>query len=199
MKGTRKRVRTIMLEQMQREIDWQLDQEPFRRLVDSIINEAKVTNKVIALPLGIHPGQTALDLMTLLLCQVNCDDCHVPCCRENPGGLPISILPPEYERLAAKYDVGELKQSDDGTYELPTPCPFLKGNRCSIYSDRPLVCVIYPYQLGGEDGEGNMVLALSSSCPDARRISRLVYMFAWRIRRQFFMLGGEDFMRGILR
>lgn len=187
-----------MSEQIVQEINWQLDQRNFQRQVRAIISEAQKKGKVITLPIGVHLGQVMLDLMTLLLSQVNCDGCDAPCCRRNPSDEPISILPPEYERLAGKYEVGKLSKIEDGTYGLPMPCPFLKGGRCSIYSDRPLVCIIYPFQPGGADFNGNMHLALSSSCPESHRIARNVYMWGWRIRHQFWLLGGDNFIKAML-
>ena len=31
----------------------------------------------------------------------------------------------------------------DKEYALPTPCPFLRNNRCSIHPTRPNICVAY--------------------------------------------------------
>ena len=178
-------------------IDWTLDQEPFKQQVRDLVNRAREEGKVLALPFRAFPGQSELDLMTSLLAQVNCDGCDAPCCRSNPNGEPITLVPPEYNRLIEKY--GEEHFIWNGKLGiLKMPCPFLKNNRCTIYSDRPLVCVLYPFQPGATDGKGNMMVALASGCPEGRRIGKAAYMMSWRIRQQFYALGEENFMRGFL-
>lgn len=44
---------------------------------------------------------------------------------------------------------GSIEWEDDleKEYALPTPCPFLKDNKCSIYPTRPNVCV--GFKVGG--------------------------------------------------
>jgi len=158
---------------------------------------------VLALPIKIRPGQTMGDLVTLLLAQVDCRNCDAPCCRANPWGAGTGLPPLEYQRLSEKYGKERFIMKDGMAY-LPMPCPFLreaprqKENLCTIYPDRPLACVLYPFQPGAADDAGEAVLALSSSCPSARHLARDIYMTAWRLRRQFKLLGEEDFLRGIL-
>lgn len=178
-------------------INWELPQEAFRHEIRSIIREAHKSGKVIGLPLEATPGQPFLDAMTLLLAQVNCDNCDAPCCRSNPQGIQTGILPPEYKRLSEKYGKENFIVKGDEAY-LPMPCPFLKANRCTIYRDRPLVCVLYPFQPGAFNGEDKPVIALASSCPEGRRIALRVFMTSWRIRQQFYFLGEKNFMRGLL-
>ena len=110
---------------------------------------------------------------------------------------PIHLLPPEYRRLAEKYGEQHFVRKGDRA-DLPMPCPFLKSNHCTIYPDRPLVCVLYPFQPGATNGSGDMMLALASGCPEGRRIAKVVHMMAWRIRQQFHALGEDNFMKGIL-
>jgi len=78
-----------------------------------------------------------------------CDKCG-RCCRIES---PIHVSPHELSRIAEHLRVpyGELKRRlkliplRDGTYHLVgRPCPFLKGNLCSIYEVRPGVCRLYP-------------------------------------------------------
>jgi len=162
-----------------------------------MIHRAEKNGKVLALPMEIVPGMTMINLMTLLIAQVNCDGCDARCCKHNPNGAPLEMLPPEYQRLAEKYGHQHFTVKGEWAY-LPMPCPFLKVNRCTIYRDRPLVCVLYPFQPGALDGDGHNLLALASKCPEAKRIAGQVYMTEWRIRRQFELLGEGNFMRGIL-
>lgn len=186
-------------------IDWELSQDAFRDQVRELIRRARKHGKVLALPIEIRNGQTAIDMLTLLMAQVDCENCDAPCCKSNPEGMLTQMLPPEYERLSAKYGKEHFIVKEDGAY-LPMPCPFLrKGPNpqlkqlCKIYQDRPLVCVLYPFQPGANDGAGNHILAVASSCPEGRRIARAVFMTAWRIRQQFRLLGEADFLRGMIR
>jgi Fe-S-cluster containining protein len=183
--------------------DWTLEQPAFRKLVREIIRRAEKAGKVLALPMAIRPGQTFLDFLTILLAQVDCDGCDAPCCRHNPEGREFKMLPPEYTRLAAKYGAHNFRQKGDG-FIMDMPCPFLRKQSpaplkelCTIYPDRPLACVIYPFQPGATDAEGNHMLALASSCPEARRIAKQVYMTSWRIRRQYQQLGKDFFLSGV--
>lgn len=185
-------------------LDWTLSQSAFRDLVRDLIHQAEKKHKVLALPMQIQPGKTFIDYLTLLLAQLDCQGCDAPCCRENPDGKLTHLIAPEYERLAKKYGK-ELFIVKDGKAFLPTPCPFLRKNRpprhgdlCSIYPDRPLVCVLYPFQPGGTDVKGEDVLSLASSCPSARRLAKDIYMAAWQIRHQYRLLGDKDFWKGFI-
>ncbi len=178
-------------------MNWEVDQKTFKREVRELIGTARKGGKVIPLPMAVYPGQAAVDLLTTLLAHVNCEGCDAPCCKQNPSGEGLTLLPLEYERLRAQYSEQWFKLRGKWAF-LDMPCPFLKKNRCTIYLDRPLACVIYPYQPGATDGEGNMLVALASSCPEARRIARAVYMMSWRIRHKFREVGSADFIRGVL-
>lgn len=179
-------------------IDWNLSQAQFRNQVRDLIHQAEKRGKVLALPLEVQPGQVMLNLITLLLAQVNCEGCDAPCCRRNPNDEPIELLPPEYKRLEEKYGPQHFIVKDEKAF-LPMPCPFLKQDRCSIYPARPIVCVIYPYQPGAVDGEGKVIMAVAASCPEAKRIARNIYMTAWRLRRQYSLLGEFNFLERILK
>lgn len=187
-----------MSDEMTYVIDWNLNQVDFRRRVREIIRQAETRGKVLALPVEMNPGQVSLDLMILLLSQVNCEKCDAECCKQNPYGGPIDILPVEYKRLAEKYGPQHFLLQED-KYVLPMPCPFLKQGRCSIYPDRPMICVIFPFQSGAVNGEGKLVMAVASSCPEGRRIARNIYMTAWRLRHQYSLLGGYNIMEDIVR
>lgn len=186
------------------EFDWTLAQPAFRNLVREIIRKAEKTGKVLALPMALQRGQTFLDLLTMLLAQVNCDGCDAPCCRLiSPGRHKFDMLLPEYTRLAAKYGTHHFRKKGNEII-MDMPCSFLRRGAptpprelCSIYPDRPLACVLYPFQSGAMDDKGNPMLALDSICPEARRIAKQVYMMSWRIRHQFHQLGENLFMSGV--
>jgi Fe-S-cluster containining protein len=74
--------------------------------------------------------------------------------------------------------------------QIKVPCGFLDSSgRCSIYEDRPLVCVLYPFQYGAGDNNGNNLLAIDSGCPDSTRIALEIYMYRWYLRKQFTRSG----------
>jgi Fe-S-cluster containining protein len=178
-------------------IDWTLSQSAFHDLVRNMIHEAHKKDKVLALPINVEPGQTFIDLLTLLLARIDCEGCRAPCCRQNPAGLPTQLLASEYRRLSEKYGKENFVIKDSAVY-LPIPCPFLRSSRCSIYEERPFVCVLYPFQFGGSAStpDGAPVMALASRCPASRKLTRDVFMTAWQLRRQFRLLGDKDFWKG---
>jgi Fe-S-cluster containining protein len=170
-------------------INWDLDRQAFQDQVRDMIKQCLDESNVIVLPVEIVRGEVFVEQLSVILAQVNCGDC-CRCCKTSFDGGPISIVSNEYRYLAQKYGESNFKQSDGETF-LPYPCPFLKSGRCSIYPDRPLVCVFFPFQPGGRSGlnaELN-VIALASGCPEARRIARAIYMTQWRLRKQFNRAG----------
>lgn len=194
-----------MDERMTTVINWELEKAEFQEQINELIQTSSRLSKVIPLPMVIKPGQTFIDLVTMLLAQVQCGNCDARCCQRNPdGSLIVAILPPEYDRLSKKYGEGNFTQGKNGK-GLTMPCAFLKGPisakngcACSVYDDRPLVCVIYPFQPGAHDGSEEALMAVASDCPEGRRIANAIYNVQWRIRKQFHALGEEDFIRGLL-
>lgn len=181
-------------EELKWEIDWWLPKSEFVRLIDEMIKRAVAEGKILALPLQIYSGQVYHDYMTLLLAQVHCGACDAPCCKKNSNNEPTALLAPEYRRLVKKYGASYFVIIKGQAF-LPMPCPFLKNDKCTIYEDRPLICVCYPFQPGATDSGGNGMMALASSCPEARRITRRIYMSAWWIRHQFRLLEEADVKR----
>lgn len=174
-------------ESMEWVTDWWLPREEVQRHVDDMIKRATKSGKVLCLPVQTYSGQVFHDLLTLLLAQVYCGSCDAPCCRRNPDDKPSYLMPSEYHRLSKKYGSEHFLVDEQGAY-IPMPCPFLKSNKCIIYEDRPLVCVLYPFQPGAFDDGGNSMIALAANCPEARRITRQVYMSSWWVRHQFRLL-----------
>ena len=174
-------------------IDWTLDQVQFRAQIRKMIKMASENGKVLTLPLFPEPGRWALDLLTLILSQVNCEGCDTPCCKSNPNGENTDLIPADYRRIKELYgDEGILYK--DGQHYLKMPCRFLKGNRCQIYPDRPFVCQVYPFNPGGSEGMTNrrFAMSLESRCPEARRITKAIYMTQWRLRQSYWAMGAED-------
>lgn len=168
-------------------IDWWVPLDVLKSNVERLIGEAVEHGTVLCLPINVLPGKPYLDMLTLILSQVHCSVCDAPCCRGNPRGIPFDLPPSEYERLSKKYGSQHFILGGDGDAIIPMPCPFLEGGKCSIYEDRPSMCVLYPVQPGGTD-ENSKTLSLAPTCPEARRITRQVYTSAWWIRHQFRMM-----------
>ncbi|MDE3181130.1 MAG: YkgJ family cysteine cluster protein [Acidobacteriota bacterium] len=82
---------------------------------------------------------------------IDCTSC-ANCCRE----MKPTFSEEEVSRLARRLGINHsefidryLQRTEAGS-ENPwqtrtTPCPFLKGNLCSVYEDRPADCSGYPY------------------------------------------------------
>ena len=62
---------------------------------------------------------------------------------------------------------------------MPTPCPFLRKNMCSIYDIRPIVCVNYPIDQSGEDNLGNQMVSLDEI--QQQHIQHILNETGWKI------------------
>jgi Fe-S-cluster containining protein len=183
-------------------LDWTLSHQAFLKLVRTLIHQAEKKHKVLALPMEIEKGQFFIDQLTVLLAQIDCHGCDAHCCRSNPEGKLTQLVPSEYERLSKKYGKENFVLKNGQAF-IPMPCPFLRNRvssnnqgYCSIYPDRPMICVLYPFQFGGTGVKGEVVLSLASSCPPACKLARNIYMSAWQIRHQFRRLGDKEFWKG---
>jgi len=182
-------------ESLKFEIDWTLGQVPFRVQIRKMIKLARDKGKVLTLPLFPDNGNAAIGFITLILSQVNCDRCDSPCCKSNPQGDDLCLVPSEYDNLKAEYGDKYLRANGEG-YFIKMPCGFLgSGNLCTIYPDRPLACVFYPFQPGGSEGDGREAIALASSCSEARRVTKTIYMTSWRIRQAYSATHPDEFSK----
>ncbi|MBA7659768.1 hypothetical protein ES703_67760 [subsurface metagenome] len=184
----------MVQDSMRFEIDWTLDQIQFRAQIRKMIKQARASGKVLTLPLFPESGDGALELITIITSQVRCEGCDALCCKSNPHGSDLSLLPSEHRRLKEKYGDAHLLATG-GEYWIKMPCGFLQGDRCTIYPDRPLVCFLYPFNPGGEGEGGRLAIALESRCPEAQRVTKDIYMTSWRLRQSYRSLGNEDFAK----
>lgn len=169
-------------------VDWDLPFDTFESRVKFIIDDAFQKGKVIPLPIIIAPGVEFLNQLTLLISRVHCNGC-VHCCVTNPCGNPIECMPAEGNILVRKYGQDNFMRRSS-TWQIKTPCGFLDSNgKCTIYSERPAVCVMYPFQIGAGDGDNNSLLALDSDCPEARGIALEIYTYRWYLRKSFIRNG----------
>lgn len=166
-------------------LDWQVPQEEFRNQIRAMINAARENNKVLVLPV-----EDKQDSLMWLLSSIDCEECDAPCCRRSPPEEYVGLTPSEFMLLREKYgDKGMRPHKYGGAIEMP--CRFLKHNRCEVYADRPLVCITYPMQPGGMI-DGRSCMALASSCPQARKITKALYMAYWRFKQKVQFIGIEE-------
>lgn len=168
-------------------MDWGIPLPEFRNSVKQMIKSCRERNKVITLPLEINPGPQFLYQMACLLEQVNCKKCDAVCCSKDLSmdQRGIYLVKSELDRLA-KYHPRTRTDADGRTF-ITFPCKFLQkpgwpdGPRCGIYKDRPFPCIIFPVQPGGFL-DSKEAIAISSECPEGRRIALNLYLTAWHIR-----------------
>jgi Fe-S-cluster containining protein len=106
-------------------------------------------------------GQEAESRMECLTCGA--------CCRDNT--VPVSVS--ETRRLAkrlgissAEFESTHLQSELDGEPAIDAhPCPFLDGNTCSVYDDRPKVCRGYPYVGGDVPSRMVGIIERAETCP----------------------------------
>lgn len=171
-------------------IDWDAPEEEFDHQLREMFRTCELNHKVFALPVRIEQGEAFAAQVGLLMAAVNCKDCSGLCCRQdlsvNKEG--IGLIGAEVEAFQKRGNGRLIKQGQEGAY-VDYPCPFYseaaKGKHCTIYRDRPLACILFPFQPGGFVGnERQPALALPSSCPEGRRIAKLVYMHTYRTRKK---------------
>jgi Fe-S-cluster containining protein len=171
---------------MEFEIDWRLPEAEFRQQIDNLIRDAYENKMVLPLPCHISMSKSGLELLALILSQINCSNCDAVCCRSlDYIESDIPLLKTEYRALVER--IGEDKLNQMGiklvgnTRYLPRPCPLLNGHSCSVHDIRPNPCINYPFEKPATDSEGLKTITLDSFCPEARRITRDVYMMYWKL------------------
>jgi len=182
-------------EQLKLIIRWDLSPSDFILQINNALEEARQKYKVMPIMVPVLPGMSGIEIMSLINSTINCSGCRAKCCRTNIHDLPINLLPNEYKILKKQLGEKELDKAglklgdkisihniDGYCWEIPLPCPFLKLSRCSIYDYRPSVCVIYPVQLGANNGKDN-IMALDPNCPEACRLTRQIYLTQYRFRQ----------------
>lgn len=82
-----------------------------------------------------------------------CKKCGMCCLDDAPSLYPheirklsqhVKMNPEEFKQVYTK-EAGPPERP--GTRKMTIPCPFLKDNKCSIYSIRPEICISYPFVL----------------------------------------------------
>jgi Fe-S-cluster containining protein len=113
-----------------------------------------------------------------------CQRCGL-CCQDTAGhARHIRLLPTEVLDISRRTDipVEELathSSNDPYRYEMRKDkgkCRFLEGNVCQIYSNRPLVCRYYPFEMNSEGDSVRITLSLGG-CVGSNKGKRLYESF----------------------
>jgi Fe-S-cluster containining protein len=151
-------------------IDWEVSRRVFAENIKKLFEDLRKRHAAIPLPVTASIGAAAC-----LLAGIDCKGCPGICC--NQSGDYISLLPSEAAKLGVKGTPDNL-----GRIPLSLPCRFFKKGQCSVYSDRPGHCRLYPVQAGGS-GRGaagqETIIGLDSRCPESLRLGLRVYMVSY--------------------
>ena len=162
-------------------LDFNLNKKKFEEQVDKLAQKMAEEERVIPLPIELDSGNAFLPLVSLLLSQISCDNCDTNCCKSNPvtfeQGIPLML--PEYHKLSTLYSKDNFRIGKE-SFIIPLPCAFLKGNHCSIYDNRPFICALFPFQVGGKIN-GKRVMSVASSCPSGYSIAKSVNKKLWEL------------------
>ncbi len=150
----------------QTSIDWSLSRGEFARRLQHLFEQLKDKRAAIPLPVTAEIGP-----VTCLLASIDCKGCNGLCCVR--GTRYITLSPEEADRLKIK-----APRNESGNVPMPVPCKFLKNGQCSIYTERPAACRMYPVQVGGAgtDNSEDVILGLDSSCPQALHLALRVFL-----------------------
>lgn len=127
------------------------------------------------------------EILAQVTAAIDCTAC-ANCCREKG----VAVEAEEIERLARHMGISaqEFEERhvaiDAGEKFMPeTPCPFLDGNLCTVYEDRPAVCREFPH-LHKEGFRQRLfgVVDNSATCPIVFNVlEELKRRTRWRPRR----------------
>jgi len=82
--------------------------------------------------------QLALEILEYFECERCCK-----CCLEMPIHLSDEAMERLY-RIDGDTLFNKMDENEVDNY-LKTPCPYLRGNRCTIYENRPMSCRMFPF------------------------------------------------------
>ena len=152
------------------QIDWNVSRREFAQNLKRLFEDLRKNHAAIPLPVAVSSG-----LAACVLAGIDCKSCTGLCC--NRGSQHVSLFPSEALKL-------EIKGTPDskGQISMTLPCKFVKKGQCSIYSDRPARCRLYPIQIGGS-GTGasapSAIVGLDSYCPESLRLGLRIYMASY--------------------
>jgi len=123
-----------------------------------------------------------------------CEFCTL-CCRDTEDRVRrILLLESEANRISSEtsMEIDEFAERIEGfepyVYQMRKTedgiCIFLKGNSCSIYPIRPLICRFYPFQLRSI-GKNRYIFTYTNECPGIGKGVQLKRDFFERLFRMF--------------
>jgi Fe-S-cluster containining protein len=152
------------------QIDWNLSRREFAKNLERLFENLQKHHAAIPLPIAADIGP-----VTCLLAGIDCKGCSGVCCTR--GSQNVLLSQSEAIKLGIKGN-----PDNQGQILLPLPCKFFKKGQCSIYSDRPAACRLYPVQAGGsrKGASGQeVIIGLDSYCPESSHIGLRVYLTAY--------------------
>jgi Fe-S-cluster containining protein len=111
----------------------------FRDLVGDDLFSFTISQNVMSMEKGRRKFERlALAILEYFECERCCK-----CCLE----MPVHLNEEDMDRLC-KLDgealFGKMDENEVDNY-LKTPCPYLKGNECTIYENKPTSCRMFPF------------------------------------------------------
>jgi len=150
-------------------IDWNLSRREFAESLKKLFDDLKKRHAAIPLQIEADIGP-----VTCLLAGIDCKGCVGHCCTRSSKSVTLS--PSEALRLNVS-----ASPDSSGQIQMPLPCKFFKKGQCSVYSDRPAACRLYPVQAGGSGGASgkDMIIGLDSYCTESLRLGLRVYLASY--------------------
>lgn len=117
--------------------------------------------------------------------QIDCTTCG-NCCRT----LQIIVDDKDIKRLATRFGITPkqfaakyIRTAEDGEKHFDSPCPFLEGNACSVYEDRPQACRDFPYlYTPGFRQRTLMMIDNNATCPIVFNVWQTLKGRLWKKR-----------------
>jgi Fe-S-cluster containining protein len=129
--------------------------------------------------------QLVFDITRRVWAGIDCTTC-ANCCKElTPGvtdeeaqrlaarlGLSVEDFRSHYLKAPSSPGEDSEHDADDARWRIRgKPCPFLEGNRCSVYEDRPAECRGYPYLYEPEFSRRTLgMIERTFTCPVVYRV-----------------------------
>jgi len=130
-----------------------------------------------------------------------CEFCTI-CCRDTESRVRrILLLKSDVNHISSEtsIEIGKFAEKIGGyepyVYQMRKTedgrCIFLKGDSCSIYSIRPLICKFYPFELR-RTGKGKFIFTYTNECPGIGEGTHLKRDFFEKLFRRFMKSMKED-------
>jgi Fe-S-cluster containining protein len=155
-------------------LDLKLKRADFERTIDQMIADCQRDGLALTIPVKMGTEMNAIAVVASYLPYFHCDRCDAKCCKFGKNNY-IALTQQDYLRLMV-IDYDKHVQFRGNEMILPYPCPYLVNNQCSIYANRPSVCITYPMQPTNEG-----YVAIQPDCPQAPAVVKAIYVNIWQI------------------